>query len=475
MSRHYAPLAAGVLFLAALNLGVRLGDEVVTEWDEALYGTTSAEMVDSGNWIATTTNGRLDYYNAKPPLNIWLVGLSLKVFGRNLVALRLVSAASAWLTVLILMIWARRSFGALISLAAGAVLSTNFGFIYVHAGRSANTDALLTLLMLLVVVALSTARVEPSRFLWLGPLLAAVFLLKGMTVLMVLSIVVLVSVVRRHSQVRPSQLVVSSMLFLAPIGAWAALRYRVDGWTFLARVFRDDFFGHAFRALEGHGHGPFFYLNVLQKQEFGWIIAASAALLLSRVPWSRGRDILVRTRDENDPALIVAIWAGVTFLVPTVMSTKLPWYLNPFYPAFALATAWALSRGWSASTHPGKRILVGALAALALVTAEGRLVWYSFEYRDLHRSAQGLFLAERERLEHRTVYAPQWNRAGRFVVHDLARADIGSAGDPVEFVRCSAAGDYFLWSAEVSHPALTLIRTNGREWLYRRDAVRAQE
>jgi 4-amino-4-deoxy-L-arabinose transferase-like glycosyltransferase len=432
-------------------------------------------MLDSGNWIATTTNGRLDYYNAKPPLNIWLVALSFKAFGRNLVALRLVSAASAWLTVLILMIWARRSFGALISLAAGVVLSTNFGFIYVHAGRSANTDAPLTLLTLLVVVALSTARVEPSRFLWLGPLLAAVFLLKGMAVLMVLSIVVLVWLARRCFQVGPTQVVVASVLFLGPIGAWAALRSRVDGWTFLTRVFRDDLLGHTLQALEGHGHGPLFYLDVLQKQEYGWMIAASAALLFSPVPWSRCRYLLTRIRDASDPALIVGIWAVVTFLIPSLMSTKLPWYLNPFYPAFALATAWALSRGWSASKHPGRRVLVGALAALALVTAEGRLVWYSFEYRDLHRSAQGLFLAERDRLEHRTVYAPQWNRAGRFVVHDLAGADIGSAVDPEEFVRCSAAGDYFLWSAELSHPALTLIRTNGHEWLYRRDAVRAQK
>lgn len=53
-SRHYAALAFAVLGLAAFNLTFRLGSEVVTEWDESLYAITAAEIVRSGNWIATT-------------------------------------------------------------------------------------------------------------------------------------------------------------------------------------------------------------------------------------------------------------------------------------------------------------------------------------------------------------------------------------------------------------------------------------
>ena len=48
--RHYPSLALMTLALAALNLGYRLDRELVTTWDESLYATAAAEMVQSGNW-----------------------------------------------------------------------------------------------------------------------------------------------------------------------------------------------------------------------------------------------------------------------------------------------------------------------------------------------------------------------------------------------------------------------------------------
>ena len=73
--------------------------------------------------------------------------------------------------------WVRRSFGAATAIAAGLVLSTTFGFLYVHSGRSANTDALFTLLTLLTIVTAWAAEDRPWRLCWLGPLAAALFML----------------------------------------------------------------------------------------------------------------------------------------------------------------------------------------------------------------------------------------------------------------------------------------------------------
>src|SRR4051794_18364572 len=77
--RHYVRLAVLGLLLTAFNLGFRLDSEVVTTWDESLYATTAAEMVKNGHPIATTFYGALDYYNAKPPLNVWLIAASFKL------------------------------------------------------------------------------------------------------------------------------------------------------------------------------------------------------------------------------------------------------------------------------------------------------------------------------------------------------------------------------------------------------------
>ena len=172
-------LAAAILCLAAFNLTFRLGSEIVTEWDESLYAISAWEMLHSHAWIGTTFMGSLDYYNTKPPLNIWLIAIAFKAFGPTLLALRIWSISAAWLTVAVFQRWVRQTRGAPVALAASLVLATTFGFIYDHAGRSGNTDALFTLLVLLTVVTLWSSQDRDWRLAWLGPIAAAVFMLKA--------------------------------------------------------------------------------------------------------------------------------------------------------------------------------------------------------------------------------------------------------------------------------------------------------
>src|SRR6185503_20839428 len=109
-------------------------------------------MVNSGDWVTTTYHGLPDYYNSKPPLNTWILSAAFKLWGVNLLSLRLTSVVAAWVTVLVLMLWARRFFSDRTAILAGLILSTSFGFLHVHSGRSGNPDAIMTLLLLLVLV-----------------------------------------------------------------------------------------------------------------------------------------------------------------------------------------------------------------------------------------------------------------------------------------------------------------------------------
>src|SRR5207253_3378956 len=112
-----------VVALAAFNLTWRLNAEIVSEWDESLYAISAWEMVRSGRWIATTFLGNPDYYNVKPPLNVWLLAASFKVFGASLVSMRIVSAVSACCTVAVLQVWVRRLTQPAVGLLAGVVLA----------------------------------------------------------------------------------------------------------------------------------------------------------------------------------------------------------------------------------------------------------------------------------------------------------------------------------------------------------------
>lgn len=465
--RHFLLAAAIILCLTALNVGARLDREIVTDWDEALYAITAWESLQSGDWIGTTFLGKLDYYNSKPPLNVWLIGLAFKAFGPSLLSLRLVSALSAWLTVLVVIVWGRRQFGATVALLAGVVLSTSFGFMYVHSARSGNADALFTLLVLLLVVVLCGERQHPWRRMWLGPIAAALFLLKGMAVLMPLTIVALVLVLRpvRSGMRLPSFAAIA--LFLAPCAAWALSRWQVDGSTFLYSMWRNDLIRISTEVLEGHGGTPLFYLDVLQKNQYEWLLAAAVAYALFPVSWSRLRE-LAATR-ASDRAVVLIAWASVCLLIPTAMRTKLPWYLNPFYPIFALGTAWLLAR--SLAQYDGvlrRRRIVLATMVVALCAAEAKLVWYSFQFRDVDQSIQGLLMAESTRVARTRVFRDQWSPADLFVLHALVSAEDDVASGVEDFLRKSRPGDFLVDRPGLERQGLEPVRSLGTHALYER-------
>jgi 4-amino-4-deoxy-L-arabinose transferase-like glycosyltransferase len=157
----FRSLAAVVLLLAGFNLTFRINDTAITEWG-------------------------------------WLTALSFKTFGITPFALRLTSIVSAWLTVWLIVLWARRAGVAMPAIIGGAVLATSFGFMYVHSGRTGNTDALFALLTTLTAFLVFWSFAHPCARVLLGLVLAAAFLLRGPGVLMPLAIVASVEAWRRR-------------------------------------------------------------------------------------------------------------------------------------------------------------------------------------------------------------------------------------------------------------------------------------
>jgi 4-amino-4-deoxy-L-arabinose transferase-like glycosyltransferase len=467
---HYVALAALVLGLAAFNLTYRLDREFVTEWDESLYALSAWEMADRGDWIGVTMFGNFDYSNTKPPLNVWLLIISFKLFGRGLFALRLASALSAWLTILALVEWSRRRFDPFFALVAGAVLATTFGFFHVHSGRTANTDALFTLFVTLVVIVLSAEERRPWQRLWLGPALAGAFMTRGMAFLMPLTIVIIVDAVRRREwrqRLAPTAFAVA--LFVIPVMTWAQARYRLDGWAFFAPMFEHDFINRTVRALDEHSGGPLYYLGILAKHQYDWLaVCVIAAIVCPRV-WTNVRARLLFTWGDNGLRSLIAAWAACTLLIPTVMATKVPWYLNTFYPLFAVAVAALVVYAFDQITKmPGVTARLGILTAAVLLgfaIAEAKLWAYSFGYRDLSHSAQGLLLAEADRLAGRRVYRDRFDRSATFVA-GIVGAELRPVSSYSEFLRVSRRGDFLLLSTP-NHwrHKLRMVRSNHGNWL----------
>jgi 4-amino-4-deoxy-L-arabinose transferase-like glycosyltransferase len=468
--RHFRALAGGVLCLALFNFAFRIDREIVMQWDESLYAVSAWEMVKSGNWIATTFLGHLDYYNTKPPLNVWLIALSFKAFGISLVSLRLPCVISAWATVAVMLFWVRRRAGAAVALLTGLVLASCFSFVYVHSGRNANTDATFALLFVLMIVTLETSDRRPWRAAWLGPLLGMTFLLRGPAALM--SVVLIGAYwVGRQNWLRGRKRVAAAaaVLFLIPVIAWATARWRIDQERFFVRMLEYDFLARTARPLEGHSGSPFYYLNMLAKHQYDWLLAAITAVLV--VPaWHRRVLPVLGSWRRNAFTIALSVWAVVGLAVPTIISTKVPWYLNHSLPVFAVGVAALVTHGSGAASSSRRRTwLLGAVTVVALLCAEAKLVSYSYRYRDLSRSRQGVLLSAHDQLAGRRVFADRWDRSEFFVIGALIHAERGLAGGLHEFLSNSRPGDCYLVRHPLDHVDLTLVGGNARYRLFRRE------
>jgi 4-amino-4-deoxy-L-arabinose transferase-like glycosyltransferase len=471
--RGVTALTVLAFVLATLHLTVRLDREMVDVWDESIYATSALEMRDSRVWAVTTFHGAVDYFNSKPPLNVWMLVGAFDLFGVGLVPLRLPSAIAAWLTILVVYRWTRQVRGPATAALATVVLATTYPFLYVHAGRSANTDAPLTLVVTLVFVTLWHARRDPRSAVWLGPLGAAALMLKGPGALGFVVPMLVADVAARwrsrpFDRVWAGRLIAGGVLGAVPVVAWAIARWRVDGWTFLGRLVAHDILNRASTGIEGHAEPLHYYVLVLLRHHYDWLTVTVVALAVAPVVLRRAWAWLARDGDAH-ARLLVAGWLAATVLVPTLVPTKLAWYLTPFYPGAAVLTALAVHEAWRTLHAAGHRRRAHALAALAVaavLVVEGRLVYRSTVKLDLDRSAQGLLIAHADAVRGARVFATACPYPEAFLAR-VAGGTCVEAADLTAARRAAVTGDLWLDSAAADVPGLVGLGRNRRASLYR--------
>lgn len=120
----------------------KLGSVPVAEWDEARYGANAVEMQRTGDFINYHYNGKYDFWNAKPPLQVWGIVLSSKVFGANEFSMRFPSAIGALVAFVFLFLIGRDLGGFRLGLLFvwGAMLTR--AIVGYHVSRSGDMDAL---------------------------------------------------------------------------------------------------------------------------------------------------------------------------------------------------------------------------------------------------------------------------------------------------------------------------------------------
>jgi hypothetical protein len=203
--------------------------------DESVYADASLHTAKYGNWLTPITMGRI--YLGKPPLLYIFTGLSFKLFGTSLFALRLPCMLAGAITVALLFAWGARLQNVWTGLLAALLLLSNP--VWDTFARLCYTDMLLTFFSAAAMFSLARdPTLEDPMARW-GFILsdAAAILSKSLAgILPVVALVLLTVILRRSSFMRVFRTLAWIALLAAPWHVYQFIVHSQWFWTDYIKV-----------------------------------------------------------------------------------------------------------------------------------------------------------------------------------------------------------------------------------------------
>jgi len=164
--------------------------------DETKYTASAVGLATGGEWVTPKVLGR--FYLEKPPLLIWLAGLSMRLVGISLVGLRLPVLLAGALATLLLFLWAETRYSR--GVAASIALLALANPLWHTFSRICYTDMLLALAMIGALWAFDRDwnLSRPRSILWFGGCVAIGVMAKNAAGLLPVAIVVLACLLARQ-------------------------------------------------------------------------------------------------------------------------------------------------------------------------------------------------------------------------------------------------------------------------------------
>jgi 4-amino-4-deoxy-L-arabinose transferase-like glycosyltransferase len=324
--------------LAILIIGAALAAGLATPWfldyDEAVYADVARGMWMSGDWLRPASN--CEPFYEKPILFYWLVCILYSVLGLTPAAPRLVSLLA--LVAALLFISREVARRASREAAEIAVWIAGASLLPFSLGRIGLLDALLTTAVTVALLAFFRGLGEEKdrnrrRVLAVGYAMTGLAMaIKGPAFPVIVAAVLLCdAVVQRQvrSTLRRSALPWGVPLVLAVGLPPYLLAATAAGPGFLREFFGEHNLGRMFTPMQGHGGSPLYYVGVL---------VVGLLPFSALVPWAlvriRGCD-----RRRRRLASFATVWGLVLLVAFSTAATKLPNYIAPAIPAFAVVVA----------------------------------------------------------------------------------------------------------------------------------------
>lgn len=314
------------LFIAALILfTINLGSLALRDWDEGTVAQVAKEIWQAPDgslkWLFPTFWG--DPYLNKPPLIHDLIALTYHVGGVNEWTARFSGAFLTACSVPLLYLLGREIFPSRFPSLCAALIYLTLLPVVRH-GRLAMLDGAVLCFEIIMIGCALRSRRDLRWSIGIGLGFSLLCLTKGM-----MGVLISILVLAFLAWDTPRLLTSAYFWFGWLLGSIPALAWYLAQWTHYEQEFIHALFDQQLsrlgETLDQHHHPIWYYFLEIVKYSFPWLLFAVAGLQLA---W----------QDRHYSwAKLVLVWSGLYFVVVSLMATKLPWYILPIYPAFALA------------------------------------------------------------------------------------------------------------------------------------------
>ncbi|MDJ0842711.1 ArnT family glycosyltransferase [Crocosphaera sp.] len=386
-----------LLILALFLWLINLGNLPLRDWDEGYYATVAQDMFQSENWLYLTYADQP--FLLKPPLIIWLINISYNLGGIDEFTTRFPCALLTALGVPLLYLVGKNIFNQQLPPIFSSLVYLTLLPMVRH-GRLAMIDGMINTFFIFAIFSLVKSKKQPFWAIGFGIGIGLIALSKGILALAlggVLGIYILwdreqytlvnlslkiiqilglqgifngllkrifiSSQKREKSLIKYYGLWIGLFLGFLPVIIWYYLQINYYGEQFIQVHFLQQNFDRLSTAVEGNSGSSFYYIFELIKYSLPWLLFLPSGLFLA---WKKRR--------KSWGKLVLTgffLFLGII----TIMGTKLPWYIMPIYPFFALAVGYYLNYLYRVKQSYSKWLVFSFFSLSIMTVAGGIYLW----------------------------------------------------------------------------------------------------
>ncbi|MHB8880146.1 MAG: ArnT family glycosyltransferase [Thermodesulfovibrionales bacterium] len=340
---------------------LNLGNGSLKAYDEGFWGQIAREIiVEKQGWLTLHFNRQPYLYY--PPLNIWLMAVSLNIFGVGEFGVRFWSALCGFATVMVTYFFAQRLF--LSRMTAFFSAAALLGFTqFVKYAKMGMMDGPLVLCITLGLYFFWRGH-ENERFYSLAGIMTGIgFMMKSFAAFQLpIVIAAYACMTSRRGLLLNTWLLsgfIAGFILCLP---WHIYEYIQYGPAFTDSYFLYNILKRSVTALDGNSGNSFHYLGVLVTKNIP--LGAVSLITVPAMVFALRREKDVRRRAA---LALICIAATAPVILFSLVRTKVAIYLLPAYPFLAMSVAYAAMSFVEAKPPERQRRLAAIALLLCLI------------------------------------------------------------------------------------------------------------